>query len=35
MLVIHGQQGLRVPISEALRLWTDLRQKEWRKPVLL
>ncbi|MCA1572557.1 MAG: S9 family peptidase [Chloroflexi bacterium] len=26
MLVIHGQQDLRVPISEALRLWTDLRR---------
>jgi len=26
MLVIHGEQDLRVPISEALRLWTDLRR---------
>jgi dipeptidyl aminopeptidase/acylaminoacyl peptidase len=26
MLVIHGQRDLRVPISEALRLWTDLRR---------
>lgn len=24
MLVIHGEQDLRVPISEALTLWTDL-----------
>ncbi len=26
MLVIHGEQDFRVPISEALRLWTDLRR---------
>jgi dipeptidyl aminopeptidase/acylaminoacyl peptidase len=26
MLVIHGERDLRVPISEALRLWTDLRR---------
>ncbi|MEO6578907.1 MAG: S9 family peptidase [Candidatus Limnocylindria bacterium] len=26
MLVIHGEQDLRVPISEGLRLWTDLRR---------
>jgi len=26
MLVIHGQRDLRVPIGEALRLWTDLRR---------
>ncbi len=26
MLVIHGQRDLRVPISEGLRLWTDLRR---------
>ena len=26
MLVIHGEQDHRVPISEALRLWTDLRR---------
>ena len=26
MLVIHGQRDLRVPVSEALRLWTDLRR---------
>jgi dipeptidyl aminopeptidase/acylaminoacyl peptidase len=26
ILVIHGQRDLRVPISEALRLWTDLRR---------
>jgi dipeptidyl aminopeptidase/acylaminoacyl peptidase len=24
MLVIHGERDHRVPISEALRLWTDL-----------
>ena len=28
MLVIHGEQDLRVPISEALRLWTDLRRHQ-------
>ena len=28
MLVIHGERDLRVPISEALRLWTDLRRHE-------
>ncbi|HEX4214233.1 MAG TPA: S9 family peptidase [Candidatus Dormibacteraeota bacterium] len=28
MLVIHGQRDYRVPISEALRLWTDLRRHE-------
>jgi dipeptidyl aminopeptidase/acylaminoacyl peptidase len=26
MLVIHGEQDHRVPIGEALRLWTDLRR---------
>ena len=26
MLVIHGEQDARVPISEALRLWTDLQR---------
>lgn len=26
MLVIHGELDARVPISEALRLWTDLRR---------
>ncbi len=26
MLVIHGERDLRVPISEAQRLWTDLRR---------
>ena len=26
MLVIHGQRDLRVPVSEGLRLWTDLRR---------
>jgi dipeptidyl aminopeptidase/acylaminoacyl peptidase len=26
ILVIHGERDLRVPISEALRLWTDLRR---------
>lgn len=26
MLVIHGEQDYRVPISEALSLWTDLRR---------
>jgi dipeptidyl aminopeptidase/acylaminoacyl peptidase len=26
MLVIHGENDHRVPISEALRLWTDLRR---------
>jgi dipeptidyl aminopeptidase/acylaminoacyl peptidase len=26
MLVIHGERDLRVPISEALRMWTDLRR---------
>jgi len=29
MLVIHGELDHRVPISEALRLWTDL----WRHGV--
>lgn len=29
MLVIHGEKDARVPISEALRLWTDL----WRHSV--
>jgi dipeptidyl aminopeptidase/acylaminoacyl peptidase len=24
MLVIHGEQDFRVPVSEALKLWTDL-----------
>ncbi len=28
MLVIHGEQDFRVPISEALRLWTDLRRHD-------
>jgi dipeptidyl aminopeptidase/acylaminoacyl peptidase len=28
MLVIHGERDLRVPISEALRLWTDLRRHQ-------
>jgi dipeptidyl aminopeptidase/acylaminoacyl peptidase len=28
MLVIHGERDLRVPISEALRLWTDLRRHD-------
>ena len=28
MLVIHGELDHRVPISEALRLWTDLRRHE-------
>jgi len=27
MLVIHGEQDFRVPVSEALRLWTDLRRQ--------
>ena len=26
MLVIHGELDFRVPVSEALRLWTDLRR---------
>jgi len=26
MLVIHGEQDHRVPISEGLRLWTDLQR---------
>jgi dipeptidyl aminopeptidase/acylaminoacyl peptidase len=26
MLVTHGERDFRVPISEALRLWTDLRR---------
>jgi dipeptidyl aminopeptidase/acylaminoacyl peptidase len=26
MLVIHGEQDFRAPVSEALRLWTDLRR---------
>ncbi len=26
MLVIHGELDARVPISEALRLWTDLHR---------
>ncbi len=26
MLVVHGEQDFRVPLSEALRLWTDLRR---------
>ena len=25
MLIIHGERDVRVPISEAIRLWTDLR----------
>jgi dipeptidyl aminopeptidase/acylaminoacyl peptidase len=28
MLVIHGMRDYRVPIGEALRLWTDLRRHE-------
>jgi dipeptidyl aminopeptidase/acylaminoacyl peptidase len=28
MLVIHGQRDYRVPLSEALRLWTDLQRHE-------
>jgi dipeptidyl aminopeptidase/acylaminoacyl peptidase len=28
MLVIHGDRDYRVPIGEALRLWTDLRRHE-------
>jgi dipeptidyl aminopeptidase/acylaminoacyl peptidase len=28
MLVIHGNRDYRVPISEALQLWTDLRHHE-------
>lgn len=27
MLVIHGDLDLRVPISESLRLWTDLKRR--------
>ena len=26
MLVIHGEQDFRVPVSEALTLWTDLQR---------
>jgi dipeptidyl aminopeptidase/acylaminoacyl peptidase len=26
MLVIHGEQDFRVPVSEALKLWTDLHR---------
>jgi dipeptidyl aminopeptidase/acylaminoacyl peptidase len=26
MLVIHGERDFRVPVSEALRLWTDMRR---------
>ncbi len=26
MLVIHGERDFRVPLSEALTLWTDLRR---------
>jgi hypothetical protein len=26
MLVIHGEQDFRVPVSEALKLWTDLQR---------
>jgi dipeptidyl aminopeptidase/acylaminoacyl peptidase len=26
MLVVHGEKDARVPVSEALRLWTDLRR---------
>jgi dipeptidyl aminopeptidase/acylaminoacyl peptidase len=28
MLVIHGERDVRVPISEALQLWTDLRHHD-------
>jgi dipeptidyl aminopeptidase/acylaminoacyl peptidase len=28
MLVIHGELDARVPVSEALRLWTDLRRHD-------
>jgi dipeptidyl aminopeptidase/acylaminoacyl peptidase len=28
MLVIHGQRDYRVPLSEALRLWTDLQRHD-------
>jgi dipeptidyl aminopeptidase/acylaminoacyl peptidase len=28
MLVIHGDLDYRVPVGEALRLWTDLRRRE-------
>ncbi|MFI5261886.1 MAG: alpha/beta hydrolase family protein, partial [Candidatus Limnocylindrales bacterium] len=28
MLVIHGELDARVPISEALRLWTDLQRHD-------
>ena len=28
MLVIHGEKDARVPISEALRLWTDLKRNQ-------
>ena len=30
MLVIHGNMDYRVPISEALQLWTDLRRHDVR-----
>ena len=26
MLVVHGEKDARVPVSEGLRLWTDLRR---------
>ena len=35
MLVIHGEQDFRVPVSEALRLWTDLRRHGRRRQVPL
>lgn len=28
MLVIHGERDFRVPVSEGLRLWTDLRRHD-------
>ena len=28
MLVIHGEQDFRVPVSEALKLWTDLHRHD-------
>jgi dipeptidyl aminopeptidase/acylaminoacyl peptidase len=28
MLVIHGQRDYRVPLSEGLRLWTDLQRHD-------
>ena len=31
MLVIHGEQDFRVPVSEALRLWTDLQPPRRRR----